>query len=283
MGFRKVISSFGRILAGQRAMIGDLDRPVPPREQVGTLQFRNLVWETDHRLRVGDACFELSTSSYTARTTDEVIVLLKTRGMVEWYRKLLEGSNTRNILEFGTWEGGSPLFFGTATSVAKFVGIDLRGESAAIDRQIAKNGVSNRVRIFHRTSQSDRAAVSKIIDQQFSEPLDVVIDDASHQYVHTKAAFEIAFPRLRVGGLYIIEDWNWAHYENFRCQEEWRQDPALSNLVLELTLALGSHCRSIGLIEIGPWYVVVRKMAETPANFRLDDVIRLGTRSFVKI
>ena len=119
--------------------------------------------KTNHRLRVNDAFFDFSTTSYTAKTTDEAIILLKSRGMVEWYRKLLEGSNTRNILEFGTWEGGSPLFFGTATNVAKFVGIDLRAESAAIDRQIKKNGLSDRVRLFHRTSQSDRAPMKRLI------------------------------------------------------------------------------------------------------------------------
>ena len=39
------------------------------------------------------------------------------------------------------------------------------------------------------------------------EPLDLVIDDASHLYGPTMASFEVLFPRLRPGGLYVIEDW----------------------------------------------------------------------------
>ena len=38
------------------------------------------------------------------------------------------------------------------------------------------------------------------IDQEFAgEPIDLVIDDASHYYEHSRRSFEIVFPRLREG------------------------------------------------------------------------------------
>jgi SAM-dependent methyltransferase len=40
-------------------------------------------------------------------------------------------------------------------------------------------------------------------------PLDVVIDDASHASHHQQFAFLEIFPRLKPGGLYIIEDLRW--------------------------------------------------------------------------
>lgn len=40
-------------------------------------------------------------------------------------------------------------------------------------------------------------------------PLDIVIDDASHASHHQQNAFLELFPRLRAGGLYIIEDLRW--------------------------------------------------------------------------
>jgi len=92
------------------------------------------------------------------------------------------------------------------------VGIDLRKNADAIDRHVQRCG--DRLKVYYETSQSERAKVSKIIDDNFNAPLDLVIDDASHLYEHTKKALDVAFPRLKVGGLYIIEDWNWAHYNN---------------------------------------------------------------------
>jgi hypothetical protein len=60
--------------------------------------------------------------------------------------------------------------------------------------------------------QSDRSVVPRIIDEEFgSTPLDLVTDDASHLLDLTRASFEMLFPRLRPGGTYIIEDWNWEH------------------------------------------------------------------------
>ena len=52
----------------------------------------------------------------------------------------------------------------------------------------------------------------EILDHEFvDESIDLVIDDASHLYVETKASFEELFPRLRPGGLFIIEDWASGH------------------------------------------------------------------------
>ena len=38
-----------------------------------------------------------------------------------------------------------------------------------------------------------------------------MIDDASHLLAESRSSFESLFPRLRPGGLYIIEDWNAGH------------------------------------------------------------------------
>ena len=43
------------------------------------------------------------------------------------------------------------------------------------------------------------------------EQLDLVVDDASHYLDPTRASFDVLFPRLRPGGLYVIEDWTIPH------------------------------------------------------------------------
>ena len=46
-----------------------------------------------------------------------------------------------------------------------------------------------------------------IIDKYFSNlEFDIIIDDASHEVSHQVLRFPIYFPKLKKGGLYIIED-----------------------------------------------------------------------------
>src|SRR4029077_5856883 len=128
---------------------------------------------------------------------------------------MLAPHQTKNILELGIWQGGSPLFYGKATDAEKVVAIDLRAKNPALDQIIETHGLGDKVKLHFHTSQDDREAVERIIDTEFQgEPIDLVIDDASHLYEYTKKSFEIIFPKLRPGGLYIIEDWQWAHIVN---------------------------------------------------------------------
>ena len=56
----------------------------------------------------------------------------------------------------------------------------------------------------------DAPVLARRVDAAFgNRPLDLVMDDASHLGPQTRASFETLFPRLRAGGLYIIEDWSW--------------------------------------------------------------------------
>jgi hypothetical protein len=92
-----------------------------------------------------------------------------------------------------------------------------------------------------------------ILENEFPErDIDLVIDDASHFYEETKAAFNIVFPFLRPGGLYVIEDWSWAHW-----QGEWQESEnhfadkrPLTNLIFELTMACPSQPDIISDVSI---------------------------------
>ncbi len=60
---------------------------------------------------------------------------------------------------------------------------------------------------FHRCDMDDRAniAAARAVMPEF----DIIIDDASHASHHQQNGFLELFPRLRPGGLYIIEDLRW--------------------------------------------------------------------------
>src|SRR5207237_6125856 len=74
----------------------------------------------------------------------------------------------------------------------------------------ASRNLEDRIKTYWETSQADPGKLKQIVGTDFSGPLDLVIDDASHLYKFTKSSFETLFPLIRPGGLYIIEDWSWA-------------------------------------------------------------------------
>jgi len=99
-----------------------------------------------------------------------------------------------------------------------------------------------------------------ILEKEFSEPIDLVVDDASHCYEETKATFEIVFPYIRPGGIYVIEDWAWAHVpEGQRSDHYLSHRFALTNLVFELVMIYGANSGVMEGIELRPGMMWVKK------------------------
>jgi hypothetical protein len=102
-------------------------------------------------------------------------------------------------------------------------------------------------------------------------PLDAVIDDASHLYGVTRRTFEIAFPHLRPGGVYVIEDWGWAHWPDSRF---FVGETALSMLIMELTMLCASRSDLVSQIRIFPSFAFIQKAPNAPdiRDFALDSL-----------
>ncbi len=121
--------------------------------------------------------------------------------------------------------------------------------------------------MYYRTSQDDEAKLEEILAQEFDGPLDLVLDDASHDYQLTRASFEILFPRLRAHGWYAIEDWQWAHAPGFL---DWTDKPALSNLVFQLMMVCAGRPDLIARIQVFPGIAFVQKGEAAASRDRLD-------------
>lgn len=69
---------------------------------------------------------------------------------------------------------------------------------------------------FVRCDMDDREAIREAT--KAADKYDIIIDDASHASTHQQDAFLEFFPKLKSGGLYIIEDLQWQPpvYENRR-------------------------------------------------------------------
>lgn len=109
------------------------------------------------------------------------------------------------MLEIGVFKGGSlGLWRKFLGDEAVIFGIDINPECAAYD------GDNASVRIG---SQDDPQFLRSVVNEM--NGLDVVLDDGSHVASHQRASFNVLFPLLSDGGLYIIEDMHTAYWPQF--------------------------------------------------------------------
>jgi hypothetical protein len=77
---------------------------------------------------------------------------------------------------------------------AMIYGVDIHDKSQFEEQRI-------RIR---RGSQSDAEFLEQVVAE--TGPLDVIIDDGSHVNSDVLSSFRLLFPKLRVGGVYVVED-----------------------------------------------------------------------------
>ena len=178
--------------------------------------FKKLVW-TKNRMLLDDLVFRVEDDATEGgeQAGEESVCFLKPKRMIDQYEKLWQARkdfDVQSILELGIYDGGGVLFWFECFQPKKMVGVDIiqGSDSKLLRRYLASRGSGDRIKLYWETSQTDSERLKQITASEFSAPLDLVIDDASHVYQLTKTSFETLFPLLRPGGLYIIEDWSWA-------------------------------------------------------------------------
>ena len=70
----------------------------------------------------------------------------------------------------------------------------------------------NRIKIF-RGGQTDEKVLENMV-QQIGQP-DIIIDDGSHVNEHVIKSFEYLFPKLKTGGIYVIEDTQTSYWPDY--------------------------------------------------------------------
>ena len=102
------------------------------------------------------------------------------------------------ILELGVHRGDSLEMLAEYFSGALVIGVD----AAAPKREFS----SPRIKVYEGL-QDDPALYSRIIAENGIAAFDLIIDDCAHIGSIAAASFWMLFPKLKAGGLYIIEDW----------------------------------------------------------------------------
>jgi len=210
-------------------------------------------------------------------STPDGFTILKSEPYLRVYEDLASSFSPRSILELGIFKGGSYVFLDKLFKPRRISAIDLsRQPVEPLCHYVA--GKEDRF-VHFSTSQSDRKALEKIVWEELANELDLVVDDASHNYEETKAAFEVLFPLLQPGGVYLIEDWSWAHRPEYQASDaRFSNAHALSNLLFEQVMLMGS---TLLISEIRVWnflYVIRKSMTArtglTDENSGIFDQIR---------
>lgn len=122
--------------------------------------------------------------------------------LLRFYRRLLFSTDRQpqTIFEIGVKGGGSTAFWKALFPAATVIGMDLklRWGLTAVP---SEDGV-----IYLQGDQTDTARLAEIADQY--GPFDVVIDDGSHVTQHQAISMRALLPRVRPGGVYVVEDIN---------------------------------------------------------------------------
>lgn len=164
-------------------------------------------WRDATRFDVDGVGFEASTVPLDV----DDLVLIKTPHLVRQHLALLEAESPRRIVELGIKDGGSAALMALVAQPELLVGVDLESRPPPKLVELVQSGrVHGSVRMALGIDQGDRGALTAVIDEHVGiAPLDLVVDDASHLLEPTTISFDLLFPRLRPGGVYVIEDWSW--------------------------------------------------------------------------
>jgi predicted O-methyltransferase YrrM len=194
---------------------------------------------------VGDERHAVLRHEPEAIAPDELI-LIKPRWELERYVELVETLRPRRIVELGIWLGGSVAFLALLANPEKHVAIDIRpdaGQKFATWLESHKDAV----RPYFRVDQADAAKLRTIMTDEFADdPLDLVIDDASHLLGPTRTSFNALFPLLRRGGVYVIEDWVGVH----EFERAAGQDPAVEERVRRKAAELADRWEQMTLTRL---------------------------------
>lgn len=233
-----------------------------------------LAWRDDESFEIGAIEYACRPTGRRFRSEPGHFCLLKARGEVEQYEQLLHHLESKRIVEVGTYDGASAALFAEITQPEKLVTIDRRSTpSEALTHFIATRGLGKTVSAYCGVDQANARRLREILDAEFDgEPIDLVVDDASHLVEPTRATFNCLFPRLRAGGAYVIEDWSWAHTATVGPWLTTDETP-LTVFVFELVMACAHLPKVVSNVNVfGNIVLITRGAADLdPAGFDVSN------------
>jgi hypothetical protein len=168
-------------------------------------------------------------------STSEIFTIEKNEPYLRVDEDLASGFSPRSILELGIFQGGSYVSLDKLFKPNRMSAVEISSNPVAPLLDYVSR-TKNRF-VHFGTSQCDGDKLSQIVLGEPADELDLVADDASHTYEETRASFEFLFPLLSPGGIYVIEDWSWAHHPDYQSP-----DAPFQRAVLCLTSCSNKSC-----------------------------------------
>lgn len=248
-----------------------------------------VAWVDDQTVEVGGTRFSVRYALedlHSIPSTPEQFLLAKSPSLIS---DLLDIAprQVRHIVDLGIFKGGSAAFYALVFRPTRLVAIDITEDPVpALKHFIATNEHGHRIRPYYGIDQADHEALTSILRTNFPDrSLDLVVDDCSHRYASTKASFNCLFGWLRPGGVYIIEDWGWAHWSG----ETWQgpdgpfspDEPALSNLVFEISMLSASRPDLLAEVRVTSGALALRRgYGEIDDDFDISSAYLTRGRGF---
>lgn len=98
-----------------------------------------------------------------------------------------------------------------------------KGQINAIDIYDKSFLEEKRIKIF-QGSQVDKGFLEKVLDH--TGPLDLIIDDGSHINEYVIKSFQLLFPSLKNGGIYVVEDTQTSYWPEFGGDSDHLDNPS---------------------------------------------------------
>jgi cephalosporin hydroxylase len=226
-----------------------------------------LKWVDNNRMAIGDINF-YATENFEdfarVKSTVERFVIAKPRWMIEKYREIVSSLQVEYIFELGIYKGGSCVLFEALAKPQKLIAVDINEKPLeALEQYIDGRNLRDVIKLFYGVDQSDDKRLKQIISEELpNNPIDLVVDDASHCLDETRKSFNSLFPYLRPGGLYVIEDWPWAHAqidEKGNPDGLWKDKQPLTVLIFEIILSCASNHGLIDEILINKNSAIIKR------------------------
>lgn len=254
-----------------------------------------LRWTQEEAFEVGGTSFRTMPVDYldgaALELDEDEFFLCKPVAEIDSYVELVRSRSPRRIVELGVFGGGSTMFLAQVASPERIVAVDLaplEQVDEKIGRQIAAGALDDGVIHLHGgIDQADRSELARIYTEGFGDAeVDLVIDDCSHFYAPTLASFNELFPRLRTGGLYVIEDWRWAHHDLDALPIDGSEPERMpvTRLLLEALTSIAATPGVIESIAVEPdKALIVRGEAPIdPATFDVTALSEPGGRTYLR-
>jgi methyltransferase family protein len=212
-----------------------------------------VTWTSDDTFVIADVEYVCRPLTDRFPSTPDRLCLVKDPWQVDWYEVLLRDVAPQRMIEIGIWDGASMALCAELVHPKTLVGIDNReGPSAALDEFISRRNFAASVHPHYGVDQADSQALDEIVGAEFGdEPLDLVVDDASHLLDPTRTSFNRLYPRLRPGGVYVIEDWPMHQLK--------KVESSLTLLIFEAMLAAAEAPATVANVSINRSYAVITR------------------------